>query len=493
MRKGREINRLPQKCFAVLPYDGRLVTITQGIPGYIRSPLDSGDRYKNRIIADEKNDELGGVTPADEKTMIKGAFFGWEIVNAVVGRSETPDWIFRVEISRPGLFGTNTATIVMLPATPYELEDALEKARLTDRNVIYSSEVCGCKLEYLPKYISPSVNIYELNHLAQRLKTLQQWELDCFEGMVRMEAIRTENKPVDVERLINMTHSMLDCRVIYNIYDDQALGQFYMDNDFISELTDLPDKIFSWLDNEKIGKEMHEEERGIFTSSGYVVQDAEIIQIYKGGDAIPSYMPDYTVLIKIKRESENGLRIDNPVSILGLPASDDELLQAVKKSGATSLEECMLIAVDCIVPLLTEEINHHLEETDGSSYNLVNELSGKLKELNETGDLLTYKAMLETCQENVSLKEVLELASWTKEFSLMKELATPVDYARLELEKIPVPLREELLKCMDLYCYGEKLMEYKGAFATEYGILVSHNGQTVKQSLDCPEQSMRME
>ena len=152
----------------------------------------------------------------------------------------------------------------------------------------------------------------------------------------------------------------------------------------------------------------------------------------------------------------------------------------------------MLIAVDCIVPLLTEEINHHFEETDGSSFNLVNELSGKLKELNETGDLLTYKAMLETCQENVSLKEALELASWTKEFSLMKKLATPVDYARLELEKIPVPLREELLKCTDLYCYGEKLMEYKGAFTTEYGILVSHNGQTVKQCLDCPEQNMKM-
>ncbi|WP_313180774.1 hypothetical protein [Lacrimispora sp.] len=87
MSKGREVNRLPQKCYAVLPYDGRLVTITQGIPGYIRSPLDSGDRYKNRIIADGKNDGLGGVTSTDEKNNDKRSFFrlgnckcrGWKI------------------------------------------------------------------------------------------------------------------------------------------------------------------------------------------------------------------------------------------------------------------------------------------------------------------------------------------------------------------------------------------------------------------------------
>jgi len=426
--------------------------------------------------------------------MINGAIFGWEIIDTVAGRSEKTDWIFRVEISRPGLFGTNTATIVMLPATPYELADALDKARILDGNVIYSSEVCGCKLEYLPKYISPSVNIYELNHLAQRLKMLQQWELDCFEGMVGMEAVRTEYKPIAVEQLINMTHSMLDCRIIYDVYDDQALGQFYIDNDFISELTDLPEKIFSWLDNEKIGREMREDESGVFTSSGYVVQDAEIVQVYKSGDSIPHQDLDYTVLVKIKRGHAGILQDDNDlVSFLKLPATDEELFQAAKEVEAASLEECMFTAVDCIVPLLTGEINHHLEETDGGSYHLVNELSRKLKELNQAGSLLTYKAMLEMAMETISLEEALELASQTDGFSLMKEVATPADYARLELEKSSIFLKEELLSCTDLYCYGDKLMEHKNASATEYGILISHNGQTVKQCLECPGQSMKME
>lgn len=493
MSKIRGINSLPQKCYAILPYDGRLVTITQGIQGYTVSPLDTDDRYKNRDIANEKNNEFGVITLEDEREMINGAIFGWEFIDATADSSEKPDCIIQAEISRPGLCGTNTATIVMLPATPYELADAMEKARITDGNVIYTSEVCGCSLEYLPKYISPSVNIYELNYLAQRLKMLQQWELDCFEGMVRMDAAQIGKKPIAVERLINMTYSMLDCRIIYDIYDDLSLGQFYIDNDFISELTDLPEKIFSWLDNEKIGKEMHEDERGVFTSSGYVVQDAEIVQVYKSGDSIPRHKPDYAVLIKIKRGSDNGLQYDNDLtSLLKLPATEEELFQAAKEVEAASLEECVFIAADCIVPALTEEINHHLEENDGGSYHLVNELSKKLKELDQTGSLPTYKAMLEMAADTFSLEEALELASKTEGFSLMREAATPADYARLELEKSPVPLKEELIRCADLYHYGDKLMEHQNASATEYGVLISHNGQTVRQCLECSGQRMKI-
>lgn len=494
MSKDRKINSLPQKCYAVLPYDGGLITITQGVPGYLRSPLDSGDKYENRIMADEKNKKFGGVTLEEERAMINGAIFGWEFIDTMTDRPENLDGIIKIEIGQPGSFGANTTTTVMLPATPYELKDALDKARITAEHAIYSSEVCDCRLEYLPKFISPSVNIYELNHLAQRLKMLQQWELDCFEGMVGKEAVQTVYEPIAVEQLINMTHSMLDCRIIYDVYDNQALGQFYIDNDFISELTDLPEKIFSWLDNEKIGREMHEDESGVFTSSGYVVQDSEIVQVYKSGDAIPHQDLDYTVLVKIKRWHAGSFQDDNElVSFLKLPATDEELFQAVKEVEAASLEECMYKAVDCIVPLLTEEINHHLEETDGRSYNLVNELSRKLKELNQAGGLLTYKAMLEMAIETISLEEALELASQTESFSLMREVATPADYARLELEKSPVLLKEELLRYTDLYRYGDKLMEHKNASATEYGILVSHNGQTVKQCLECPGQSMKME
>jgi hypothetical protein len=115
--------------------------------------------------------------------------------------------IFEVEISRPGSLGAETAAALALPATPYEILDALDRARVTDSRVIYSSEILSCELDYLPQFISPSVNLYELNHLAERLSGLSEWELDCFEGMVMMDTIRTQYAPIAIDRLINMTHS----------------------------------------------------------------------------------------------------------------------------------------------------------------------------------------------------------------------------------------------------------------------------------------------
>lgn len=84
------------------------------------------------------------------------------------------DKFFTLEISRPGLFGANTAATLTLPATPYELADALDKALITDDRVIYSTEILDCELDFLPQFIFPGTNLYEMNHLAQRLSSLSE-------------------------------------------------------------------------------------------------------------------------------------------------------------------------------------------------------------------------------------------------------------------------------------------------------------------------------
>ncbi len=174
MSNDRKRNGLPQKCYAVLPYEDRLVIITQGMPGYTRSPLDRGDKYQNRVIADEKNTEFGGVTPEQEKAMIKGAIFGWEFAGITADGPEHSGNFIELEISRPGSFGAETSATLSLPATPYEILDALDKARVTDDCVIYSIEITNCKLDYLPQFIANSTNLYELNCLAARLSAMNE-------------------------------------------------------------------------------------------------------------------------------------------------------------------------------------------------------------------------------------------------------------------------------------------------------------------------------
>lgn len=204
--------------------------------------------------------------------------------------------IIELEISRPGSFGSNTSSTIALPATPYELLDALDRARVTDERVIYSTEILRCELDYLPQFLSPNSNLYELNHLCQRLASLSDWERDCFEGMVMMDAVQTSYAPIPLDRLINMTASMEHCQIAYEAHNDESLGKFYAENGFVPQLDSLPDNIYAWLDFGKIGKEMREGEGGVFTPSGYVVQNGMIARLYQSGDAVPTEKPDYTVL-----------------------------------------------------------------------------------------------------------------------------------------------------------------------------------------------------
>ncbi len=230
--------------------------------------------------------------------------------------------IFEVEMIRLNPFGANTYTEIALPATPYELANVLEQIHITD-DPIHSLEIVNSELEFLPQFISENVNLYELNHLASRLSELYQWELDCFEGMVMMGAAQSQYEPIAIERLINMTYSVEHCQIAYEAYDNASLGRFYANNGFVPELEALPEKIFQWLDYAKIGKEMRENESGVFTPNGYVVQDGEIVHKYQSSDAIPTEKLDYAILLRVKKSYFDDTEYDNDlIAFLKLPASD---------------------------------------------------------------------------------------------------------------------------------------------------------------------------
>jgi hypothetical protein len=403
--------------------------------------------------------------------------------------------IFEIKISRPGSFGEDTSSSLSLPATPYELLDALDKARMIDERVIYSNEILSCELAYLPQLLSPSINLYELNHLAQRLSALSEWDLNCFEGMVMMDTIKNQHAPIAIERLINMTHSTESCQIVHEASDDESLGRFYAEYDFVPELETLPEKVFAWLDYGKIGKEMREGEDGVFTPNGYVVQNGEIEQIYQSGDAIHTQKPDYTVILKVTKEHFKDSEYDNePTAFLKLPAAGGELHQAIEEIDVTAPEKCVFTAVDCIIPQLTEKITDHLKKTGGGSYGLVNELAMQLRRLSRKDEIPIFKAILEVAPENISLEEALDLYQQTVRFSLMREMSSPSDYAAKEVQRLMSYDNDKgLEKYFDLPGYGRYIMEKNGITETSYGMLEPLDGQTVEQCLGCPEHHMKLE
>jgi hypothetical protein len=402
--------------------------------------------------------------------------------------------IFKIELSRWNPSGANPSAGITLPATPYELADTLERAGITG-DTVSSAEVLSCKLDYLPQFITPDANLHELNHLARRLSALSEWELDCFEGMVMMDAVQTQYAPIPAERLINMTHSTEHCQIAYEAYDDPSLGKFYLDNDFVPALENVSDEVYAYLDFGKIGKEMREGEGGVFTPHGYVVQNGEIAADYHSGDAIPPDKLDYAVLLRVAKGYFNGPAQDSEsVIYLKLPATDVALIKAMEAVGAASPEECAFSAEDCMAPFLTEKINDALYASEGDCYGLVNELAEQLRQLETDNRLPTYKAMLEEAPGDLSLLEALDLASMTEEFELLIEIASPADYAKVEIQRMLSLAGDNGLS---LFCnldnYGRYLLEQRGAAETEYGLLEPQNGMTVEQCLNRRGQSFGME
>ena len=377
------------------------------------------------------------------------------------------------------------------------MRDLLEKARITDERVIYSIEILDSRLDYLPQFISSGTNLYELNHLAKRLASLSQWDLDCFEGMVMMDATQTEYAPITVERLINMTHSMEHCQIAYEAHDDASLGKFYADNGFVPELETLSERIFPWLDYSKIGKEMREGEGGVFTPHGYVLQNGEIAKTYQSGDAVPTEKPDYTVLLLVEKAQEQVVAGEmvqvNKSLLLSLPATDVAIRQATEAIGADSPGDCIFSAEDCIIPSLTKRINDSLYATEGDSYGLVNELAEQLHEMSDS-DMRIYKAMLEVMPDDILLDDALDLAGHTEKFSLITEPASPADYAQMELRRM---MSHEGDAGLERFCnldgYGRFLMEKDGVVQTSYGLLEQQSDQTLAECLCHSDQLHGME
>lgn len=382
--------------------------------------------------------------------------------------------------------GAQNAVKVPLPAADYELLDALEKATITNERDIYSVEVTGSKASYLPQFIPDSANLYELNILAGRLAARSQWELDCFGGMVMMDAIKTEYAPIAVERLINMTHSTADCQIAYEAHNDESLGRFYAENDFVPELEVLSEKIFPWLDYSKIGKELREAEDGVFTPSGYVVHIGEMSRRYSSENLIYPQKPDYVFLLEIAMLPQDDEPNDQNRVTVKLPYPEETLKSALSEIGADSIEGCCFYKYESTIPQLAKAFGflediHQLNE-------LAHVIAGFTKE-----QACTYKAMLDAAPKDITIPEALELSEQVQNFSVIREAATPAEYAKYMLSKYCIEQQEELFSCANLQRYGEKLITEKGITLTEYGVLCSLDGQTVEQCLTRESHVMSME
>ena len=137
-----------------------------------------------------------------------------------------------------------------LPATPWEMVDAMDKLRLSEGQEPYWQVEDMGRYEFLAPHLD-GYDLYQFNALAEKLRTFSDVDAVAFEGLVQMELnnlYQNNGGELTLRRVLNLAYSVDCCHVVPGITDDAALGQFYVENDFLPDLATVPDSVLEMLD-----------------------------------------------------------------------------------------------------------------------------------------------------------------------------------------------------------------------------------------------------
>ena len=379
--------------------------------------------------------------------------------------------IFHVELSgAPGRYCE-----VELPASDYELLDALDLLGLKPEEQPRWEVLENHGFEYLQPYLYNPCTLYEANALARELTDMTSDRQTAFEGLFRM-ALAEKSGPYSMEDLLRYAKSVESCQVVNKVWTDKELGKFYVDNGFVPETENLPEILFEILDYDFIGRKRRMEENGVFTKYGYVVRTDPL---YDGPIPKPTApkKPDYIFRLSVWdyfAEEQNRKMVQ-----LDLPATEEQIQQALVDGGVASWEEAVLDVKDSAIPGV-------LENMDSLYIDQMNELAAAVKQIMENGKLPLYKALLSETNCN-SLSKAMSLAGQLDDFILSPDIAEPKDLAKEELRfLLSAPDAELVIQHTDLYGYGKALLEKRHSVLTCYGLLERRDGQPIQNQQDAP-------
>jgi len=354
-----------------------------------------------------------------------------------------------------------------LPASPWELWDALEKVRLQTDDILYMEIEDYYAFEYLAPHLDGlEISLNELNDLAARLATLDEVQGIAFEGLFSMEVQRKTNANGGVITLQDLrdlaVSAKTDCYHVVDAADDAQLGRFYAENGFIPELDGISDGVFEMLDFAGIGRMMRCSENGVFVGSLYVLRDGELTTappVQKTLTEKPGYLFRLTL----------GLCPDfggNRTAVLDLPASEEALAAAQEQLGTLNWENTVVLDYDGILP------NAAFFADLPSELETFNEFAKTVQDVPfPEKQLPKLKALLKQFEVQ-DIETAIGLTEHLDDYVLTPEISSPQETAIDQLHFMTDDHSVELLiSHVNLYAYGCDLIREDNAVLSPYGLL----------------------
>ena len=373
--------------------------------------------------------------------------------------------LFHVYLAKECIPNNEAYAKLNLPASPWKVWDAIEKVRLQTDDILYMEIEDYFAFEYLAPHLDGlDISLNELNDLAAQLAALDEVQGIAFEGLFSMEVQKKVNANGGVITLQDLrdlaVSAKTDCYHVVDAADDAQLGRFYAENGFIPELDGISDEVFEMLDFAGIGRMMRCGENGVFVGNLYVLQDDELTTAPPCAKDLPE-KPGYLFRLTLGLHPD----IDDARTVtLDLPAAEAELLDAQEQLGTLNWENTVVLNYDGILPnaAFFADLPMELEE-----FNVFTKAARDIPRF----EVPKLKALLEQFEVQ-DIGTAILLAEHLDDYILTPELSSPqetaVDQLRFLLDDAAA---ERLLPHVNLFTYGNEVIQHDNAALTSYGLL----------------------
>lgn len=304
-----------------------------------------------------------------------------------------------------------------LPATEYEIRDALHRIRSTNGTITPSQmSVYDCQILPLlcdARLDSPTLD--ELNFLAKRLVELDKNEIAVLKAVAPKIISTEDGDPISIKDLINITYGLESVSVISNIRNDIELAEFVVETGMQSDVASVPDNATYLLDRSRIGRLQREMDGGVFVDNLYVCTDHfEMPKVYDG-ITLPETPPEqwFAFRLLVSEEPKDGEPTIDSAEWITLPLEAEEMKRIAARHNEATLGDCVYYDFESSIPQITSEDFVTMHDID-----MLNDLAKRMAEMSPE-EQITFKAALEASREHgINFDDIFNIAHNLHKFEM---------------------------------------------------------------------------
>ena len=234
---------------------------------------------------------------------------------------------------------------------PVKTEDYDEMMSMMEQLEIGNAVASDCYIESINSWYTSlkclegkAVNFDELDYLAKRLESYNEYEAAQFQSVVALR--KAENLP----ELINLTFSSQQATVVTNFSDLKEIGR---DHIMTRNGGIMSREEADTTDFEKVARELISSGKGVVTPYGVVYDnDMKLDRLYTKGSPFPIYYYEPPTLVVEMTSARKPYRSDNEAdkTWLFLPMSTKQLEHAMMRAGLVSFDDMRLRFVESNMP-----------------------------------------------------------------------------------------------------------------------------------------------